>query len=222
MRHNDDFFENDDEGRNGCEVVYAVNNSTTTGDETRFGRPTGDNTTSIIDIEELSSDGSTHIKGLTDEIRLMGDLKRFLEMLVVVGYNSGKYDIPLIKPELYHEIFIVDEHPTDSQHFHVRKKGSSYISVQVTNLSERGCFGFTLKDMREFTGPGGNLRSFMKAFKDDNDDNEQHDDNDEGDDKKFYWPYEWMKEYDVLKEKCVPPYKVFIVAFVTRMYWKRT
>eukprot|EP00112_Aurelia_sp_Birch-Aquarium-sp1_P015902 Seg3562.6 transcript_id=Seg3562.6/GoldUCD/mRNA.D3Y31 product="Gastrula zinc finger protein XlCGF52.1" protein_id=Seg3562.6/GoldUCD/D3Y31 len=204
--HNDEFFENTDEDRNGCEVVYASNSSTSIGDGTRFGRPTGDNTTSIIDIEELSADGSTRIKGLTDEIRLMGDLKRFLEMLVVVGYNSGKYDIPLIKSELYHELFIVDEHPTDSQHFHVIKKGSSYISVQVTNLSERGCFGFILKDMREFTGPGGNLRSFMKAFKDDN--VEQHD-NDEGDDKKFYWPYEWMKEYDVLKEKCVPPYKAF-------------
>eukprot|EP00112_Aurelia_sp_Birch-Aquarium-sp1_P016003 Seg3589.8 transcript_id=Seg3589.8/GoldUCD/mRNA.D3Y31 product="Zinc finger protein 423" protein_id=Seg3589.8/GoldUCD/D3Y31 len=136
----------------------------------------------------LRRDATTQMKVLSPEIKLIHELRRFLEMVTVLGYNSGKYDIPLIKPYLFHEIFSKDKHPTDSDHCHMIKKGNSYTSVQITNMTTRGCYGFVLKDMREFTGPGGNLRSFMKAF------------NGGGlnEELKFYWPYDWLSDYDRL------------------------
>ena len=152
------------------------------------------------------------------ELRLMDDFKRFLEMPVILGYNSGKYDIPLIKKELYHQIFVKDAHPTDSRHLHIIRKGPScYTSIQLTKMSlsaSGGCYGFVLKDMREFTGPGGNLKTFMKAFQEQpttttttTTTTGQQDDDD--DDEKFYFPYEWLERYEQLKETQLPPYECF-------------
>ena len=206
----DDELMNNNLKTNRMEIVYPKEDDTTDGD----GHPSPDGAITL-NINELAFDGKTMVKSLSEEIKLMRDFKRFLEMLVVVGYNSGKYDIPLIKPYLFHEIFVVDGHPTDSNHFHMIKKGSSYIGIQVINMTTPGCFGFMLKDMREFTGPGGNLRSFMKAFKNDDDEQDDHhqDDLDPDEEKikgKFFWPYEWLTSYQQLfTTTSIPPYDAF-------------
>ena len=168
-----------------------------------------------VDLNEV--DGKSLIESMPVELRLMDDFKRFLEMPVILGYNSGKYDIPLIKKELYHQIFVKDAHPTDSRHLHIIRKGPScYTSIQLTNMSlsaSGGCYGFVLKDMREFTGPGGNLKTFMKAFQEQptttttTTTTRQQDDDD--DDEKFYFPYEWLERYEQLKETQLPPYECF-------------
>ena len=168
-----------------------------------------------VDLNEV--DGKSLIESMPLELRLMDEFKRFLEMPVILGYNSGKYDIPLIKKELYHQIFVKDAHPTDSRHLHIIRKGPScYTSIQLTDMSlsaSGGCYGFLLKDMREFTGPGGNLKTFMKAFQEptttttrQQDDDDDDDDDDDG---KFYFPYEWLERYEQLKETQLPPYECF-------------
>ena len=80
-----------------------------------------------------------------------------------------------------------------------------------------GCYGFVLKDMREFTGPGGNLKTFMKAFQEPTTTTtttttttrQQDDGDDDDDDGKFYFPYEWLERYEQLKETQLPPYECF-------------
>ena len=173
------------------EIVYPKDNPSAMSDGS-----------TTLTIEDLSHDGKTIMKTLSEEIKLMRDFKRFLEMLVMVGYNSGKYDIPLIKSYLFHEIFVVDGHPTSKDHFHMIKKGPSYIGVQVTNMTTPGCYGFVLKDMREFTGPGGNLRSFMSAFApvDTNNNEEEQTEEQRILKGKFIFPFEFLRSYEILEE----------------------
>ena len=193
--------ENQNEHHNGIEIAYPKDNPSNITD----GAVT-------LTIDDLGHDGKTMMKSLSQEIKLMQDFKRFLEMLVVVGYDSGKYDIPLIKPYLFHEIFVADAHPTDKQHFHMIKKGSSYIGIQLTNMTSPGCFGFVLKDMREFTGPGGNLRTFMCAFADDSNITTDQEQTEEDRILKgnFFFPYEWLTSYEKLEETTdFPPKEAF-------------
>ena len=156
-----------------------------------------------ISLSQIKEDNESKLKALNEEIKLMLELRKFLELLIIVGYNSGKYDIPLIKKYFFHEIFVKDKHPTDEDHLHIIKKGNCYTNVQLTNIKQRGCYGFALKDMREFTGPGGNLRTFIKGFQTE----EQRQRNDSG---KSFWPYEYLTDYDLLdNDRTIPPKEAF-------------
>ena len=156
-----------------------------------------------ISLSQIKEDNETKVKVLYEEIKLMLELRKFLELLIVLGYNSGKYDIPLIKKYFFHEIFVKDKHPTDTDHLHIIKKGNCYTNVELTNIKEKGCYGFALKDMREFTGPGGNLRTFIRGFQTP----EQRQLDDSG---KSFWPYEYLDDYDLLhKDRKLPPKEAF-------------
>ena len=165
-----------------------------------------------VDLNEV--DGKSLIENLSRELRMMDDFKKFLEMPVILGYNSGKYDIPLIKKDFFHQVCVKDAHPTDKRHLNIIRKGAScYTSIQLSNMNLRasgGCYGFVLKDMREFTGPGGNLKTFMKAFQESTTTTTttttQANNSDLG---KFHFPYEWLERYEQLKETELPPYECF-------------
>ena len=75
-----------------------------------------------ISLSQIKEDNETKLKVLYEEIKLMLELRKFLELLIVLGYNSGKYDIPLIKKYFFHEISVKDKHPTDTDHLHIIKK----------------------------------------------------------------------------------------------------
>ena len=164
-----------------------------------------------VDLNKV--DGKSLIENLSRELRMMDDCKKFLEMPVILGYNSGKYDIPLIKKEFFHQVFVKDAHPTDKRHLNIIRKGTScYTSIQLSNMNLRasgGCYGFVLKDMREFTGPGGNLKTFMKAFQESTTTTTTTKQANNSDDGKFYFPYEWLERYEQLKETELPPYECF-------------
>ena len=112
--------------------------------EILFGAPNRDNNNGIS-LSQIKEDNETKLKVLYEEIKLMLELRKFLELLIVLGYNSGKYDIPLIKKCFFHEIFVKDKHPTDTDHLQIIKKGNCYTNVQLTNIKQKRMLWFCIE-----------------------------------------------------------------------------
>ena len=127
------------------------------------------------------------------EIRLLSKLKKFINHLPVLGFNSGGYDIPLIKPWLFSELVSL----TSDDSIEVIKKSSSrYMSVTVYGLPH-GAGGFVFLDIMQYLAPGFNLDTFIKSF------------SSLPSDSKSYFPYEYIDSYDKLQETELPPYESF-------------
>ena len=127
------------------------------------------------------------------EIRLVGKLKKFINHLPILGFNSSGYDIPLIKnyflPELARLV------PSEASIQFV-KKTTLYVSITVNGLMDGG--GFVFLDIMQYLAPGFNLDTFIKSFAGDTSS------------RKSYFPYEYMDSYDKLRETEMPPYEAFV------------
>ena len=77
---------------------------------------------------------------------------RYTDILPVVGFNSGRYDIPLTRRFLPLALKKLDTLPT-----FVIKKGRSYMSLCTKRLQ--------FLDLTNFLGAGTSLKSFYKAYK---------------------------------------------------------
>ena len=77
---------------------------------------------------------------------------RYTDILPVVGFNSGRYDIPLTRRFLPLALKKLDALPT-----FVIKKGRSYMSLCTKRLQ--------FLDLTNFLGAGTSLKSFYKAYK---------------------------------------------------------
>ena len=74
------------------------------------------------------------------EIRLLGKLKKFINHLPILGFNSSGYDIPLIKNYLFPQIANIV--PSAEKSIHFVKKTSRYVSITVNGLSDGSGFVF--------------------------------------------------------------------------------
>ena len=127
------------------------------------------------------------------EIRLLSRRKKFINHLPVLGFNSGGYDIPLIKPWLFSELVSL----TSDDSIEVIKKSSSrYMPITVYSLPH-GAGGFVFLDIMQYLAPGFNLDTFIKSF------------SSVPSDSKSYFPYEYIDSYDKLQETQLPPYDAF-------------
>ena len=137
------------------------------------------------------------------ELALAKRLKIFLNVLPVLGFNSGGYDIPLIKSYLF-DILINDcDVPTTDINF--IKKQSRYVSMTISSLSSPSSpysidyGGLQFLDLMQYLAPGFSLSDFIRSFGD-GDDEQQ----------KSYFPYEYMDSYDKLGSVTdLPPYTAF-------------
>ena len=127
------------------------------------------------------------------EIRLLGKLKKFINHLPILGFNSSGYDIPLIKNYFLPELTRLVPSETAIQFV---KKTTRYVSITVNGLGDGG--GFVFLDIMQYLAPGFNLDIFIKSFADDN---SSH---------KSYFPYEYLNSYDKLTETKMPPYEAFV------------
>ena len=135
------------------------------------------------------------------EIRLLSKLIKFINHLPVLGFNSGGYDIPLIKPWLFSELVSLTS--DDSLEF-VKKSSTRYMSLTVYGLPH-DVGGFVFLDVMQYLAPGFNLDTFIKSFSSSSD--EEGDTTD--DNNKSYFPYEYIDSYDKLTETELPPYDAF-------------
>eukprot|EP00794_Sanderia_malayensis_P021216 gene21216-biopygen16244 len=132
-----------------------------------------------------------------DEISLVRKLKRRLDYLPVMGFNSSGYDLPLIKKYLYD--VCLHDFDISSDNFHFIKKNSKYVSMTISDEQRSG--GLSFLDVMSYLAAGAySLDTFIKAFLGGGDD-----DDDDDDARKSYFPY----EYERLDETCMPPYESF-------------
>ena len=113
---------------------------------------------------------------------LQQHFERYVNTLPVFGFNSGKYDLNLIKsyllPYLIHER---DIQPT------VIKKANHFVSLKFGDVQ--------FLDILNFLGGHTSLDSFLKAYK--------------TNETKGFFPYEWFDSPEKLDVTFLPPYDCF-------------
>ena len=115
-------------------------------------------------------------------IDLQESLERYCNDLPVFGFNSGKYDVKLIKSDLLP--ILVNERDIEPTVF---KKANQFISFKFDDIQ--------LLDILNFLGGATSLDSFLKAYK-------------HSETKRFF-PYEWFDHPDKLQNTELPPYDTF-------------
>jgi G:T-mismatch repair DNA endonuclease (very short patch repair protein) len=112
------------------------------------------------------------------EIRLLNYINR----VPVIGFNSGRYDINLIKRE-FHTFFTTQQ----KEEIHTIKRCNQYIAIYTKNC--------LFLDMFNYLAPGYSYANYLKAFV--------------KDDCKGFFPYEWMDNIRKLQNKTLPPRQAF-------------
>ena len=137
-------------------------------------------------------------------------IKSYLHKLPVIGFNSGKYDLNVIKPYLlscycsrcseeeeeeeeeqqqFTDNDDCDKRPTNlSSPFHiVVKKNSNYMCIATAKLK--------YLDITNFLAPGFSYAKYLKAFE-------------VKETKSFFFPYEYVTSRETLKDTALPPHTV--------------
>jgi hypothetical protein len=107
----------------------------------------------------------------------------YLQQIPVLGFNSSRYDLNLIKQKLLLALEIHD----DKDHPFVIKKGNSYVVVSNQH--------YKFLDITQFIAAGHSYKSFLKAY-----------DITEG---KSFFPYEWFTDTEKLSYPELPPREAF-------------
>ena len=114
--------------------------------------------------------------------KLEEELQSYLSDLLVFGFNSGAYDVPLMKTYMIQYLF---KQGSDIQF--VVKKGNNYMCLKTETL--KFC------DITNFLAPGYGYSDYLKAM--------------EVDAEKFYWIYDKFTSLELLKQTTFPKYEDF-------------
>ena len=115
-------------------------------------------------------------------VELLENYERYVNTLPVFGFNSGKYDLNLIKEYLIpYLINDRDIQPT------VIKKSNQFVSFKFGNIQ--------FLDILSFLGGATSLDSFLKAYG--------------ASETKGFFPYEWFDQPDKLDSLVLPSYDDF-------------
>ena len=119
-------------------------------------------------------------KGL---VELKQDLEKYIQMVPVLGFNSAKYDLNLLRQQLITT--------------YLREYGGEVKVIKQQSAYSKIDLGGRLRflDVYKYCSPNTNLDSFMKA---------------EGVvGGKFFFPYEWFDSYEKLDHPELPPVECF-------------
>ena len=111
-------------------------------------------------------------------------LEDFLKELPVLGFNSGKYDVTVIKRYLYPVL-----QRLDPIQFIVKRTGT-YMALKTKMLK--------FLDITNYLAPGYNYDKFLKAYN--------------VEQEKGFFPYEWFDDLEKLNATELPPPRLFIVS----------
>ena len=115
-------------------------------------------------------------------IDLKQHLERYINTLTVFGFNSGRYDLNLIKSYLIPYLIRDKEQETS-----VIKKANDFISFKFGDVQ--------FLDIMKLLGGATTQDSFLKAYK--------------ASETKGFFPYEWFDNPDKLDFPGLPPYEAF-------------
>ena len=106
------------------------------------------------------------------------DLDRYVSQIPVIGFNSGKYDLNLIKK--YIMSYIVQNY--EEQDVHTIKKENSYLSISTVDMK--------FIDISNYLAAGCSYSQFLKAYG--------------CDQPKGIFPYEWFDSFEKLNYPKLP------------------
>ena len=115
--------------------------------------------------------------------RLKSDFDLYCHRLIVLGFNSGKYDLNLIKTKLPKHL---DLHIKSEKNF-VIKKNNNYTCIATEKLK--------FLDMMNYLPPGTSYEKFLHTF--------------DIQEKKSFFPYKYFTDISVLEETSLPPAEKF-------------
>ncbi len=138
-------------------------------------------------VEELTSlrevmnqlEGGDQSKHPLDRVKKQ--YEDWLRQIPVLGFNSGSYDINLIKPHLIQVLAILD--PVGF----VVKRCNNFMCLSTARLK--------LLDVRNYLAPGFSYANYLKAYQCSQD--------------KGFFPYEWVDSLDKLQHPKLPEQKEF-------------
>ena len=122
------------------------------------------------DLEKSSNTNSNKIKE---------EFTQYLQELIILGFNSGSYDLNLIKKQLIEQL-------ADKIKFVIRRS-NHYLCIKTPNFKFLG--------IKNHLAPGFSYRKFLKAYG--------------CDDSKFFFPYEWLDNLSKLETTQIPPHEAF-------------
>ena len=110
-------------------------------------------------------------------------MNKYISQHTVLGFNSQKYDVPLIRPYLPSSLMKKEENNPEQ----VIKKMNGYMSLATPKLK--------FLDITNYLAAGTNLVQFYKSF--------------EVSTPKGSFPYEWFNTLDKFNYKGLPPQSCF-------------
>ena len=114
-------------------------------------------------------------------VKLKSELTAYMKEMPVLGFNSGSYDVNLIKPYLFK--FLKAQEDVKFQ----VKRNNTYMCITTEHLR--------FMDIRNFLAPNFTYDSFLKAY--------------DCALMKGFFPYEWMDALHKLEVTSLPPYHAF-------------
>jgi len=136
--------------------------------------------------EEFSMSQKIMLKQLNN---LKKRLEKYCSEIPVLGFNSGRYDINLIKSKILECL-----HMDYSKSYFVVKKNNRYSCISNDE--------FKFLDVSQFLSPGVSYAEFLRTFLPPESD---LDSNEKTEDKKAFFPYEYFQDISQLNETKLPP-----------------
>ncbi len=134
------------------------------------------------DEDQSFANGDTMMKNALNS--LFGELEGYMTQVPVLGFNSARYDLNLVKQKL---AMYMQLHREEEERPFVVKKNNAYVCLSNSHLK--------FLDMSQFLGPGTSYAKFLKAYQ-----------IPEG---KGYFPYEWFDDVGKLDHPSLPPHSAF-------------
>ena len=116
-------------------------------------------------------------------VKLKKKFLRFILQVPVIGFNSGRYDLNLIKI-FFHKYFSTKE---ESKFFSVIKRNNQYLAIYTKHT--------VFLDVVNYLAPGYSYENYLSAFT-----KNAH---------KGFFPYEWLTSVKKLRNKTLPPRSAF-------------
>ena len=146
---------------------------------------------SEVDLDDCTDDemgdetlkNNCHTKNPSHPLqKIYGDMDTYMSQMPVLGFNSAKYDLNLIKRVLAKHLNMHEETGA-----FVIKKNNAYTCIATESLK--------FLDMSQFLAAGSSYTSFLKAY--------------HVAEQKGYFPYEWFDDIAKLEYEFLPPHQAF-------------
>ena len=114
---------------------------------------------------------------------LHGRFDQYCSCVPVLGFNSSKYDLNLVKSKLCEHLQLTDQ----DKHSFTVKRNNSYLTIATPSLK--------FLDVSHYIAPGYSYAQFLKNYK--------------AKEQKGFFCYQYLTDPSVLKETKLPPYEAF-------------